>query len=156
MQFITYSLGVECRYCHVEGAREKDYKKTKVTARKMMAMMLAINRENFDSRQVVTCNSCHHGISRPVSTRMIAESGPESTLGSIPEAERTAIDFPSPDAVIAKYVNAIGRAPHSPKSRHDGRSNSRLRIRIDLVKCNILDDERCRYPAEPEANQPSL
>lgn len=74
-----------------------------------MAMMLAINRENFDSRPVVTCNSCHHGVSRPVSTPMIAESGPESSLGSIPEADRIAIDFPSPHAVIAKYANAIGR-----------------------------------------------
>ena len=33
MQFITYSLGVECSYCHVEGALEKDDKKPKQTAR---------------------------------------------------------------------------------------------------------------------------
>src|ERR1700685_2400039 len=43
MQFITASLGVECEYCHVrEGQKlvfEKDDKKTKVTARKMMEMM---------------------------------------------------------------------------------------------------------------------
>lgn len=118
--------------------------KTKPTARKMMAMMLAINRENVDSRQVVTCNSCHHGVSRPVWIPMIAESGPESSLGRIPEAEGTGIHFPLPDAVIVKYVNAIGRTPPSPKSRHDRRINSRLTIRIDLVKFNILDGERCR------------
>src|SRR5882762_8220914 len=34
MQFITASLGVECEYCHVEHAMDKDDKKTKVTARK--------------------------------------------------------------------------------------------------------------------------
>src|SRR5215470_890596 len=84
MQFITYSLGVECSYCHVEGALEKDDKKTKLTARKMMKMMLAINRENFDSRQVVTCNSCHRGVSRPVSIPMIADFGAEADLGTIP------------------------------------------------------------------------
>src|SRR5438034_1276960 len=44
MQFITYSLGVECSYCHIEGALEKDDKKTKLTARKMMQMMTAVNR----------------------------------------------------------------------------------------------------------------
>ena len=110
MQFITYSLGVECSYCHVEGALEKDEKKTKLTARKMMEMMLTINRENFDSRQVVTCNSCHRGVSRPVSIPMIAESGAESNLGIIPEAQGPGIHFPSPDDVIAKYVNAIGGA----------------------------------------------
>jgi hypothetical protein len=41
MQFITYSLGVECSFCHVEGAFEKDDKKPKQTARKMMQMMFA-------------------------------------------------------------------------------------------------------------------
>ena len=34
MQFITYSLGVECSFCHVEGAFEKDDKKPKQVARK--------------------------------------------------------------------------------------------------------------------------
>ena len=29
MQFITASLGVECEFCHVEGAFEKDDKKPK-------------------------------------------------------------------------------------------------------------------------------
>ncbi|MGA8764338.1 MAG: photosynthetic reaction center cytochrome c subunit family protein, partial [Candidatus Sulfotelmatobacter sp.] len=43
MQFITASLGVECDFCHVQGAFEKDDKKTKQTARKMMEMMFAIN-----------------------------------------------------------------------------------------------------------------
>src|SRR6267143_3025771 len=34
MQFIAASLGVECEYCHVTHANEKDDKKPKVTARK--------------------------------------------------------------------------------------------------------------------------
>ena len=36
MQFITASLGVDCEYCHVEHAFDKDDKKPKVMARKMM------------------------------------------------------------------------------------------------------------------------
>ena len=37
------------------------------------------------------------------------------------------------------------------------RPNSRLTIKIDLVKFNIpLDEERFKYPAGPEASQPSL
>src|SRR5260370_6569172 len=74
MQFITYSLGVECSYCHVEGALEKDDKKPKQTARKMMQMMAGINRDNFESKQIVTCNSCHRGSPQPTSIPMIAES----------------------------------------------------------------------------------
>ena len=47
MQFITASLGVECEFCHVQDAFEKDDKKTKVTARKMMEMMFTINQGKF-------------------------------------------------------------------------------------------------------------
>ncbi len=44
MQFIAASLNVECDFCHVEHAMDKDDKKEKVTARKMMTMMMAINK----------------------------------------------------------------------------------------------------------------
>src|SRR5882757_11312137 len=68
MQFITASLGVECQFCHVEGAFEKDDKKPKQTARKMMAMMFAINKDNFEGHREVTCYSCHRGSIDPVET----------------------------------------------------------------------------------------
>ena len=55
MQFISASLGVDCEYCHVEHAFDKDDKKPKVTARKMMEMMITINNENFENHRVVTC-----------------------------------------------------------------------------------------------------
>jgi len=44
MQFIAASLSVGCHFCHVEGAFEKDNKKPKQIARKMMQMMFAINK----------------------------------------------------------------------------------------------------------------
>lgn len=109
MQFMTYALGVECSYCHMEGALEKDDKKTKLIARKMMRMMLAINRDNFDSKQMVTCNSCHRGAPRPVSIPMIVESGAKPSFETPPEAEATA-NAPSPEDVIGKYLDAIGGA----------------------------------------------
>src|SRR5271154_5478586 len=68
MQFITASLGVECEFCHVQGAFEKDDKKPKQTARKMMEMMFAINKENFDGHREVTCYSCHRGAIDPIGT----------------------------------------------------------------------------------------
>src|SRR5690348_5072290 len=43
MQFITASLGVECEFCHVRDAFEKDDKQSKQTARRMIQMMFAIN-----------------------------------------------------------------------------------------------------------------
>src|SRR5437879_1855445 len=66
MQFISASLGVECEYCHVEGAFEKDDKKPKQTARKMIEMVFGINKVNFENRREVTCYSCHSGTTQPV------------------------------------------------------------------------------------------
>jgi hypothetical protein len=45
MQTFTKGLGVECGYCHVGSPQERalDDKKEKLTARKMIAMTLAIN-----------------------------------------------------------------------------------------------------------------
>jgi hypothetical protein len=102
---------VECSYCHVEGALEKDDKKPKQIARKMMQMMAAINRDNFDSKQTVTCNSCHRGSPRPVAIPIIAESGgPKLPLESAPAEDNAAIDAPPAEQIIAKYLDAIGGA----------------------------------------------
>src|SRR2546426_4822294 len=110
MQFITYSLGVECSYCHVEGALEKDDKKPKQTARKMMQMMAAINRDNFDSKQAVTCNSCHRGAPHPVATPIIAEGGPRTAIESALGEDTSTANAPPAEQIIAKYVEAIGGA----------------------------------------------
>ena len=110
MQFITYSLGVECSYCHVEGALEKDDKKPKQTARKMMQMMAAINRDNFDSKQVVTCNSCHRGSPRPAAIPIIAEGGPTPVTESLSGEDNSTINAPPAEQIIAKCVEAMGGA----------------------------------------------
>src|SRR4051794_30258067 len=110
MQFITYALGVECSYCHVEGALEKDDKKPKQMARKMMQMMAAINRDNFDSKQMVTCNSCHRGSPRPVAVPVIAESGPKPPFESAPAEDNVTVDAPPAEQIIAKYLDTIGGA----------------------------------------------
>src|SRR5215467_8916254 len=67
MQFVSESLGVECDFCHVRDAFEKDDKETKRTARQMMRMELAINGRDFDARRAVTCYTCHRGQTKPVS-----------------------------------------------------------------------------------------
>jgi len=55
MQFIAASLGVECELCHVEHAMDKDDKKEKQTARKIIAMELAIDKGHFEGELEVTC-----------------------------------------------------------------------------------------------------
>lgn len=123
MQFITASLGVECQFCHVEGAFEKDDKKPKQTARKMMAMMFAINKDNFKGHREVTCYSCHRGSIDPVGVPavMAEESKPEAGESKKPEGDRgeemksegpdaKEARGPSADHLIDKYVQAVGGA----------------------------------------------
>ncbi|MGB6460236.1 MAG: c-type cytochrome, partial [Candidatus Acidiferrum sp.] len=71
MEFITSSLGVECSFCHVEGHFEKDDKKPKKTAREMMQMMFALNKNSFEGHREVTCYSCHRGGRSPVATPIL-------------------------------------------------------------------------------------
>ncbi len=113
MQFITASLGVECEFCHVQGAMEKDDKKTKQTARKMMEMMFTINQENFEGNREVTCYSCHRGSSHPVATPVVmAEEAKASMAEAKPvvNAEGKEPSGPSGDQLLDKYLKAVGGA----------------------------------------------
>ena len=65
MQHFEASLGVGCNFCHLQ-ARESDQKMEKLVARKMMQMVSAINKDNFDGSYAVTCYSCHRGATKPV------------------------------------------------------------------------------------------
>ena len=55
MQFMSASLGVECEFCHVRDAFDKDDKQSKQTARRMIQMMSALNADQFHGERAVTC-----------------------------------------------------------------------------------------------------
>ncbi|MGA7461749.1 MAG: c-type cytochrome [Candidatus Korobacteraceae bacterium] len=111
MQFITAALGVECEFCHVEGPDkrlvfDKDDKKEKKTAREMMQMMFAINKNNFDGERQVTCNTCHRGSPHPQAIPAIMAEALK------PEAMHQHNDnpasLPSGAPVLARYIQALG------------------------------------------------
>jgi photosynthetic reaction center cytochrome c subunit len=107
MQFISNSLGVDCDFCHVERAPEKDDKKEKQTARKMITMTLAINHDHFDGHREVTCVSCHRGAPRPVAIPIIAADGPAPAPAP---PVRQAVDLPAASTVLDNYLQAVGGA----------------------------------------------
>jgi hypothetical protein len=115
MQFISTSLGVGCDHCHVRGAFEKDEKKPKETARKMMQMTAAINQNSFDGHRDVTCYSCHHGVSHPVSIPVI----PDEDIIPPSPADTAVVELPGADKLIDKYLEALGSASdlHTLSSR---------------------------------------
>jgi len=114
MQFITASLGVECQFCHVEGAFEKDDKKPKQTARKMMTMMFAINKDNFEGHREVTCYSCHRGNVDPVGTPLVMGEEAKAGMGEVSKGEEknggAEASGPSAAQIIDKYLQAVGGA----------------------------------------------
>jgi len=109
MQFISASLGVECDFCHVAGKFDSDDKGHKQIARKMIAMTLAINKDNFSGRHDVTCYSCHRGANDPVGTPPVAaeDSKPERSEAAAATAPG---DMPTADQILDKYVAALGGA----------------------------------------------
>jgi hypothetical protein len=112
MQFISASLGVECEFCHVEREKDKDDKKTKKTAREMMRMMQAINQNNFSGQQEVTCNTCHRGAIRPEAIpAILREARKPLTLEGDRDDEAARLSWPSGDALLAKYLDALGGKP---------------------------------------------
>ena len=110
MQFIAASLGVECDFCHVQGAFEKDDKKPKQTARKMMEMMFAINKDNFEGHREVTCYSCHRGSTDPVAIPAVMTEEPKEVAGPKKIEEAKASGGPSGEQFLDKYIQAVGGA----------------------------------------------
>src|SRR5260221_1044320 len=108
MQFIAASLGVECEHCHVEHAFEKDDKKPKVTARKMINMMMAINKDNFEGHREVTCYSCHRGSADPVGTPIIVDEEPKPAAVEGKKLGEEKASMPVADQLLDKYRSAIG------------------------------------------------
>ena len=101
MRVMAGSLGVNCGFCHVED-RSKDDLMTKQTARKMITMMMEINKNNFDARQEVTCYTCHKGTNDPVSTLQYSDEP------AAPRPGGRGGQGPSADQILANYVQALG------------------------------------------------
>jgi photosynthetic reaction center cytochrome c subunit len=109
MQFIATSLGVQCDTCHVAGKPESDDKRPKKTAREMIAMTMAINKNAFHGQTQVTCYSCHRGSERPVAVPPVQETDAPATPEARP-APTAGSTPPTADSIIEKYVTALGGA----------------------------------------------
>ncbi|MBZ5661317.1 MAG: photosynthetic reaction center cytochrome c subunit [Acidobacteriia bacterium] len=107
MHLIEGDLGVTCGYCHVVDKWEKDDVPQKKTARKMMTMMLALNKNNFEGKQMVTCYTCHHGSPDPVSTLPLPPTSVTFPKYD-PEWHPAKPNFPPADQIFDNYIQALG------------------------------------------------
>lgn len=120
MNYVAVSLGRRCDFCHVNNAGtwnwESDDKPEKLTARKMMTMTLALNKDNFRGSPTVSCYTCHRGRSTPqgipsfpLPTPPPRPQPPAQTTTGQPAATPTPTPAPpTSDQILAKYVDALG------------------------------------------------
>ena len=151
MGFFSASLAENCLYCHVlesagdwsKFAEDNDHK---VTARRMIAMVGAINKNFFNGRREITCYSCHRGGQKPKVTPSIADLYGPVPPDDTPDA-MTPIAAPrgaKPEAILDHYIEAIGA-----QSRSDLRaSRSKAFIRASA-------DERVPFDQYGKAAQPA-
>ena len=111
MGVISAALGFDCSNCHPGAGTERvnwvvdtPYKRT---ARRMVAMVATINRNNFGGVQKVTCWTCHHGREVPTTSVMLDSwySTPIIEDDDVVVADKYQ---PSPDQVFDKYLQALG------------------------------------------------
>src|SRR5215813_12026141 len=115
MGLFSAALSVCCGDCHTgaggSNPRWEADPPRKQVARRMVQMVNAINRDNFNGRNVVTCWTCHRGSQSPSSTPPIdmvygepilypADVLPAAAAGSVPTA----------DQIFDKYIQALGGA----------------------------------------------
>jgi hypothetical protein len=89
---------------------DKDDKKTKQTARKMIEMELALNKSHFNGEIEVTCYTCHRGAEHPVGIPILSAepvAKPEHVHDEEGEAHA---GLPTADQVLDKYLAAVGGA----------------------------------------------
>lgn len=110
MQFIAASLGVQCDFCHVEHEMQKDDKKEKVTARKMIEMELEIDKGHFKNELDVTCYTCHRGSPHPLDIPLVAGETLKPALSAQEEAGKAQPNLPPAEQILAKYLEAVGGA----------------------------------------------
>ena len=127
MRVVAASLGVECEYCH--RPNRADETEHKQTARKMMAMVIALNERDFAGQTKVTCYTCHRGSHEPLSAPIPTGQYTSEGVGAIFKgngnpvpggndevlseryAEHLAEEtrgLPTPDQLLAKYARALG------------------------------------------------
>ena len=115
MGFFSASLGYSCENCHGADTGWENYaadnQEKKQTARRMILMMIAMNKTYFGGKQMLTCYTCHRGGDQPTITPNLAalySPPPEELKDIVPQAKGA----PSFDEILAKYLAALGGRDH--------------------------------------------
>ena len=114
MGLFSAALSVCCGDCHTgagtSNPKWEDDPPRKRTARRMVQMVTALNRDNFGGRQVVTCWTCHHGHLRPLVTPTVDSIYGTPIIEPDDILARASSGVPTADQIFDKYIQALGGA----------------------------------------------
>jgi photosynthetic reaction center cytochrome c subunit len=123
MGLFSAALAVCCGDCHTGAGTsdpkwEDDTPPKKKIARRMIAMVNTINKENFGGRNVITCWTCHRGTEAPAQTPPIDAIYSTPTFvppDILPTAPPKTSGTPPADEILDKYIQALGGADQLAK-----------------------------------------
>jgi photosynthetic reaction center cytochrome c subunit len=103
MNMMSASLGVNCAFCHAsnDGDYEKEGFEHKDAARQMLKMTFDLNKNYFDGRPEINCNSCHQGKAHPQAVFPLKPTVVE-------ERPKQPDKKPIVEEILAKYETALG------------------------------------------------
>ncbi|MEQ1897593.1 MAG: photosynthetic reaction center cytochrome c subunit family protein [Vicinamibacterales bacterium] len=112
MGLMTHSVGGDCATCHLNAGTElvvwEADTPMKKKAREMSFMVLAINKQHFGGRTVVTCWTCHRGRSTPVQTPTMDQIYGALDFLQDDLVMATAPGLPRPETLVDRYLAALG------------------------------------------------
>ncbi|MEO6325236.1 MAG: c-type cytochrome [Thermoanaerobaculia bacterium] len=112
MAFMSAALGVGCAFCHAitpdHTGWEKDDKKEKKSAREMVEMTRAINKQSFGGKDVITCATCHQGHPHPSSRPPVDQIALRKASDKDENPDPKAAPMPTVEQVLGAYTKALG------------------------------------------------
>jgi hypothetical protein len=140
MKALNHLLGVQCTYCHDQGAWQNENPEPKKTARRMFQMLDSISGRYFDGREEVSCWTCHHGSPKP------SNGGPEISAGLaiLPKERQQLIDLinPGPDKNIPseRAFQNIQVLNDTPAGRiGTSMAAFTIALNVDCSHCHVAD-----------------
>jgi outer membrane lipoprotein-sorting protein len=113
MGFFAAATNMTCTICHGDESagnwdKYADDPPLKKTARRMMLMVDALNKNYFAGARRVTCYTCHRNAAVPKVTPTLAEQYATPSPEDPDDIPRQAPGAPTADQVLDKYLQAIG------------------------------------------------
>jgi hypothetical protein len=144
MGMFSAATNMNCVDCHTEDSTahwENFAKDTpeKETARRMVLMVNAINKDNFKGVRQVTCYTCHHGDRAPkkVPSLIVQYSAPLEDPNEIENFPNT--KGPSTERIFDKYIQSLGGAQRlgnmrsfSAKGTYSGYDTEQANVPVDI------------------------